>query len=68
MKIILQKGDYLWSKNGTHLCDELGVAIKADRTMEVEVDDVHIDRILPIIKQTRRHEGLIVDFGISHLD
>lgn len=68
MKLMLQKNDYIWTKDGTHICDEFGVARRADGTLEVEVDDVHLERILPIIKQTRHHEGLIVEFGISHLD
>lgn len=67
MKIMLQKGDYLWSIDGTHICDETGLALKAENVTEVEIEDRHLDRVVPIIRQTRRSEGLIVDFGLAQL-
>jgi len=67
MRILLQKGDYLWTKHGTHICDEVGIASRALETTEVEIDDEHLARVLPVIRQTRRSQGLIVDFGILYI-
>lgn len=66
MRILLQKGDYLWTKKGKHICDEVGIAVKAQQTTEVEIDDEHLSRVIPILRQMRRSEGLIEEFGIQH--
>lgn len=54
MKTIqLLTNEYLWSKEGTHVCDDQGFAIKAESDCEIEIEDEHHDRVLKIITEER---------------
>jgi hypothetical protein len=61
MKIKLLPGDHEWSLEGTHVCDDLGIAKILDHELEVEVDPSIGERILPIIEYGRISRGLIPD-------
>lgn len=37
MKLFLKKGEYKWSEEGTHVCDERGFAIVCEEDCEVEI-------------------------------
>lgn len=39
MKLFLKKGEYKWSEEGTHVCDERGFAIVCEEDCEVEIPD-----------------------------
>ena len=39
MKLFLKKGEYKWSEEGTHVCDERGFAVVCEENCEVEIAD-----------------------------
>ncbi len=53
MKLQLYKNEYLWSKEGIHVCGQHGFAMRAEEDMEVEIDDEHYDRVLAIVEAER---------------
>jgi len=53
MKLQLYKNEYLWSKEGTHVCGEHGFAVRAEEDMEVEIDDEHFERVLEMVMAQR---------------
>jgi hypothetical protein len=61
MKIKLLPGDHEWSLEGTHVCDDLGIAKVLDSELELDVDASVAERILPIIGAARVARGLMPD-------
>lgn len=60
MLIKILKGEELFSKEGTHICDGNGIAIVATEDTECEVND-RIDIVKNILKQKRLDRGLDED-------
>ena len=58
MKIKILKDEYLFSEQGTHVCDAQGFAIKASEDVECEVSDEHAERIKELLKAERLNRGL----------
>jgi hypothetical protein len=58
MKIKILKGEYLFSENGTHICDNLGFAKIADEDVECEINEEHFDRVQDLITSDRLFRGL----------
>ncbi len=57
MLIKILKGEELFSKQGTHICDSKGIALVATEDTECEVDD-RIDMVKSILKQKRLDRNL----------
>lgn len=60
MLIKILKGEELFSKQGTHICDSNGIAIVAIEDTECEIDD-RIETVKNILKQKRLDRGLDED-------
>lgn len=58
MKIKILKDEYLFSEQGTHVCDEHGFAIKASENVECEVNEEHAERVKALLKENRLNAGL----------
>jgi len=56
MKIL--KGENLFSKFGTHVLDEKGIAIQASEDTECNILPEHLDRVKFIVEQNRKKRGL----------
>lgn len=57
MKIKILKGEWLYSKQGTHICDENGIAKVATEDTECEVSE-RVEIVLELVKQHRASQGL----------
>ena len=64
MKIKLLPGDHEWTTEGTHVCDELGIAKILDKELELDVDASIGSRIVPIIESSRMVRGLMPDGSV----
>jgi len=64
MLIQLFPGDNLWSPQGTHVCDERGIALVVTEDTEVDIADAVADRCLAIIRDGRVIRGLDPDTGL----
>ena len=54
MKMLkLYANEYLWSKDGTHICCPNGFAMRAEADCEVEIEDEHFERVLEMVMQYR---------------
>lgn len=60
MLIKILKGEELFSREGTHICDNNGIAIVATEDTEFEVEE-RIDIVKNILKQKRLDRGLDED-------
>lgn len=58
MNIKILKNEYLFSKDGYHICDENGFATMAQEDCEILVEDKQAERVLSIIKKDRENRGL----------
>lgn len=58
MKIKILKDEYLFSEQGTHVCDKHGFAIKASEDVECEVNEEHAERVKALLKASRLNAGL----------
>jgi hypothetical protein len=58
MKIKILKGEHLFLKNGTHICDEKGIAQRAQEDVECDISFSHTARVKEIIKADRLNRGL----------
>jgi len=54
MKMLkLYANEYLWSKDGTHICCPNGFAMRAEADCEVEIEDEHFERVFDLVMQER---------------
>jgi len=65
MKLQLYKNEYLWSKEGTHVCGEHGFAVRAEEDMEVEIDDEHFERVLEMVMAQRAENPPMMEEPVS---
>lgn len=56
MKIL--KGEELFNKDGLHIIDTRGIAIKADQDTECEISSEHVERVRSIVSANRLAKGL----------
>lgn len=52
-KILIYKGEHLFSNKGVHVLDERGFAKLADMDLECEVEDDHYDRVSLLLEESR---------------
>lgn len=65
MKILLRKGEHLWTPNGTHVWCEKGFAQHCQEDVEVEfVSQAVADEAVFFIKQERNKAGLDENTGL----
>ena len=64
MNILLRAGEYLWSADGTHACDERGFALVLAEDAEVVIDDDKAEAALAVIKADREFRGLDPETGL----
>ena len=58
MKVKILAGEYLFSEQGVHICNDLGFATKADADVEVEVSDEKVDHVKTLLAIDRLNRGL----------
>jgi hypothetical protein len=64
MQIKLVPGDYLWSSEGTHVCDAQGFAQLVSEATTVEIpDDEAAQNAIKIIKDNRSTRGVDPETG-----
>lgn len=56
MKIL--KGEHLFSKDGLHILDDKGIAIRAEQDTECEILPEQLDRVKQIVFNDRLAKGL----------
>lgn len=61
MKITIKKGEYIFSEQGTHVCDESGIAIKAEADIDCEISEEHYSRVSDLVSANRLHRGLDIN-------
>lgn len=66
MKLKVLAGEYLWTKEGTHLVCEKGFAVVAKEDTEIEVDDDKHENASSIVKAERRSRGKHPDTGVDY--
>lgn len=65
MKLILKKGEYKWSAEGTHICDERGFAIVCEEDCEVEIPQPELfERASKTVAEDRKLRGVAPSFSI----
>ena len=65
MSIKLRTGENLWSTQGTHVCDENGIAVRCEEDTEISFDSQDTeDRVLEIVRDSRTINGLDPDTGL----
>jgi hypothetical protein len=65
MIITLQPNETLWSEDGYHVLNELGIAIKVQVLTEVDIaSQENYDRAWNIIKEQRALQGLNPETGL----
>lgn len=65
MKLLLKKGEYKWSTEGTHICDERGFAIVCEEDCEVEIpESANFERAFRIVAEDRKLRGVSPSFSI----
>lgn len=65
MSIALKAGEYLWSGQGKHICDDNGFALKCLEDTVVEFDSEEIEAsILSIVHADRELKGLDPDTAL----
>lgn len=57
MLIKILKGEELFSEQGTHICNEQGIAIVASEDIDCEVNE-RIDIVRELLKASRLNRGL----------
>ncbi|CAB5221422.1 hypothetical protein UFOVP244_160 [uncultured Caudovirales phage] len=68
MQIQLVPGDYLWSSEGTHVCDANGFAIVVSEEVSVEVDDAKSTTVWTLIQSDRVARGVDPATGLKQPD
>lgn len=58
MKVKILAGEYLFSEQGVHVCNDLGFATKADADVEVEIADDKADQVKALLVIDRLNRGL----------
>jgi hypothetical protein len=58
MIIKILKDEYLFSNEGTHICDENGIAIKASEDTDCDIAEVHHQRVYDLVVSNRAFRGL----------
>ena len=58
MIIKILKDEYLFSYQGTHICDEKGMAIKASEDTDCDIAEEHHQRVYDLIIADRAFKGL----------
>jgi hypothetical protein len=58
MIIKILKGEYLFSPQGTHVCDEKGFATIAEVDTECNIDEEHYQRVRDVVVADREFRGL----------
>jgi len=61
MKMMIKKGEYIFSEQGTHVCDESGIAIRAEADVECEINEEHYPRVSDLVSADRLHRGLDIN-------
>jgi hypothetical protein len=56
MKIL--KGETLFDKEGLHILNSKGIAIKAEQDIECEILPEHLDRVVTVLIRNRLERGL----------
>lgn len=64
MNILLRAGEYLWSAQGTHVCDDKGFAIVLSEDTEILIDDDDAEAALAVIKADREFRGMDPETGL----
>lgn len=68
MQIQLVPGDYLWSSEGTHVCDTNGFAVVVSEALTVEVDDAKSAVVWTLIQSDRAARGVDTATGLKQPD
>jgi hypothetical protein len=58
MKMKILKGEYLFSEQGTHICDENGFALIAEEDTECHILPEHLERVQALVIEDRVLRGL----------
>jgi len=61
MKITIFKNEYIVDINGNHICDSLGIAVRAEETTQCEVSEQNYERVVFLLKESRALLGLNFD-------
>ena len=65
MKLILKKGEYKWSSDGVHVCDERGFAVVCEEDCEVEIPHPeNFERASKVVAEDRKIRGVVPTFSI----
>jgi len=65
MKLILKKGEYKWSSDGVHVCDERGFAVVCEEDCEVEIPHPeNFERASKVVAEDRKIRGVVPSFSI----
>ena len=64
MNILLRAGEYMWSPQGTHVCDDQGFALVLSEDTEVAIDDDYAESALAVIKADRDFRGMDPETGL----
>jgi hypothetical protein len=64
MKVVLKAGEYAWSNQGTHVCDDKGFSIVLSEDTEVELDDDVAEHAWAVIKADREFRGVDPETGL----
>jgi hypothetical protein len=65
MKIIIRKGEYLWTSNGSHDIDSKGFVKVATEDVEIEMEDSLAENALAVIEAERSARGADPETGAS---
>lgn len=61
MKLFLKKGEYKWSPEGTHICDERGFAVVCEEDCEVEIPNQEkFSHAQKVVSEDRAIRGVFV--------
>lgn len=57
-KILLLPGDYFYTPQGLHECDDRGFAKRVNEDLEIEVEDSEYERVVELLTNDRKGRDL----------